>query len=91
MPLTHSDEWGADVARRNSTIGDLIAAEARYHHTECYIPFTNNRVKPGSNSRESIGRPSLLHDTEHFRRTYGMPKEGNFMEEVYNVKTLKTL
>ena len=48
MPVTRSDEWGTDVARRMSTIGDLIAAEARYHHTKCYIPFTNNRVKPGS-------------------------------------------
>ena len=35
--VTRSDEWGADVARRISTIGDLIAAEARYHHTKCYI------------------------------------------------------
>ena len=39
--VTRSDEWGTDVARRMSTIGDLIAAEARYHHTKCYIPFTN--------------------------------------------------
>ena len=59
-----NDEWSEKVGGR-IIYYDLIAAETRYHHTKCYLPYTNNRDGINSTSRNSIGRTSLLHKTEH--------------------------
>ena len=61
--------------RRINITGDLIAAEARYYHKKCYLPYTNNRAGINSTSRKSIGRKSLLHKTEHFEKLLSYLKD----------------
>ena len=50
--LQRSDEWGRSVHVRIQNVGDLVAAQAKYHH-DCQVRFHSGRgVK-----KQSKGRP----------------------------------
>lgn len=58
-----NDKWGEDVRIRVQCVGDLIAAEAVYHH-ECQVRFHSG--KPPQTEPAAVGRPTgCVDDRKH--------------------------
>lgn len=55
--IQQNDDWGAMVQLRIENCGDLVAAEANYHH-DCQVQFHTKKTLDGG----AKGRPSGSYD-----------------------------